>query len=185
MTHKFAERADPNIKGYEAGTRRWFNVIDRYQWANQRVSGIVLDVPCGTGWGAMFLTNAEILVGVDNSSEAIKRGCELNPNITYILANMLCMPFEDNFADSVVCCEGYEHVERKDQFILMNELYRVVKPKGIVLMAVPILNGKHSGNPYHLHEPTIHEVEETIHGKFKVVHFTKPNVARYVLRPIK
>jgi ubiquinone/menaquinone biosynthesis C-methylase UbiE len=98
---------------------------------------------------------------------------------------MLAMCCQDDFFDSVVCCEGYEHVHRFEQPELMEEIYRVVRPNGVVLLTVPIIQGKHSGNKYHLHEPTLSEVEETIFGKFNIVRMVKPNVARYMLRPIK
>jgi len=187
MSHVYVERADPDAKGYEEGSRRWFNVGDRYRWADKYTEGVTLDVPCGMGWGASYIRNASVLIGLDNSPEALNRGAGLYQNIIFVLGDMLKMDFPNNFFDTVICCEGYEHVKRKDQFRLMDEIHRVVKPDGFVLLTVPIAEkeGKHSRNEFHLYEPTIHEVKETIDKKFTVISMIKPNVARYVLKAVK
>ncbi len=57
--HVYVERADPEAKGYEKGTRRYNNVVSRYQWANRFVSGTVVDMPCGMGWGTSYISNAD------------------------------------------------------------------------------------------------------------------------------
>jgi ubiquinone/menaquinone biosynthesis C-methylase UbiE len=100
---------------------------------------------------------------------------------------MLGTHFPSNFFNTVICCEGYEHVGRRAQFLLMDEIYRIAKPDGVVLLTTPIAEkrGDWSGNEFHLYEPTIAEVEETFVDKFEVVKMTKPNVARYRLRTIK
>ena len=181
--HVYVERADPDAKGYEPGTRRHFNVLDRYRWANRFVSGITIDMPCGMGWGTFQITRAEFVIGIDICPDAIKKAKSLYPCFRFEVGNMLHTSFSDNFADTIICCEGYEHVGREDQFKLMEEIHRLIKPHGKVMLTVPIASspGDHSGNEFHLHEPTIIEVEETFVGKFEVIEFTKPNVARYVL----
>ena len=94
--------------------------------------------------------------------------------------------FPSDYADAIICCEGYEHVERMDQFKLMREIHRILRPGGVALLTVPIAKfaGAHSGNGFHLYEPTLEEVERTIKGKFKTIEFTKPNVARLALEAI-
>ena len=69
----------------------------------------------------------------------------------------------------------------------MDEIYRIAKPDGVVLLTVPIAENKgdHSGNEFHLYEPTMDEVEETFKGKFEIIEMTKPNVVRYRLRVVK
>ena len=179
----YVERADPDAKGYEKGTRRCNNVISRYEWANKFVSGITIDMPCGMGWGTPFLTNARGIVGIDNCEEAVITANKYYLHAVFIVRNMLSTGIYSNYADSVICCEGYEHVSREDQFLLMEEIHRIVKPRGIVCLTVPIAKyvGDHTGNEFHLYEPTLEEVEETLKGKFEIIEFTKPNVARYVL----
>jgi len=184
--HVYVERADPDAKGYEVGTRRHNNVISRYQWANRFVSGITIDMPCGMGWGTSYITNADLLIAIDICPDAIKKAKSLYKNVSFRVGNMLNTNLPFHIADSVICCEGYEHVQRMDQFKLMREIHRIVKPGGIVCLTVPIakFTGDHTGNEFHLHEPTLEEVERTIKGKFETIEFTKPNVARLVLKAI-
>jgi ubiquinone/menaquinone biosynthesis C-methylase UbiE len=187
--HVYVERADPDAKGYEPGTRRHHNVISRYRWANQHIFGTIVDMPCGMGWGASYISYEynRRLIGLDICPDAIKKAKSLYPRIEFIVGNMLDTPFPDNFIDSVICCEGFEHVGREDQFRLMEEIHRITRPKGLVMLTVPIakFKGDHTGNKFHLYEPTLEEVEETFYGKFAVVGFMKPNVARFVLEAIK
>ena len=185
--HVYVERADPDAKGYEPGTRRYNNVFSRYRWADRFTSGIVIDMPCGMGWGTSYISNANILIGIDICPQAIERAKSLYPEIRFEVGNMLNTSFPSDYADSIICCEGYEHVARRDQFRLMNEIYRILRPRGTALLTVPIarFQGDHTGNKYHLYEPTIEEVSYTFQGVFDVVEFTKPNVARFVLEAIK
>ena len=46
------------------------------------------------------------------------------------------MNFEDNFFDVIICSHVLEHV--KDDQKAMHELFRVLKPKGIAILQVPI-----------------------------------------------
>jgi ubiquinone/menaquinone biosynthesis C-methylase UbiE len=146
-------------------------------------------MPCGMGWGTSYIQQSDLttVIGLDICPDAIKKAKSLYPNIRFEVGDMLECPFPSNFADSVICCEGYEHVAREDQFKLMNEIHRIIKPNGLVMLTVPIakFKGDHTGNKYHLYEPTLDEVEETFYCKFAVVDFMKPNVARYVLEAIK
>jgi len=186
--HVYVERADPDTKGYENGTRRWRNVLHRYAWANRHTSGIAIDIPCGMGWGTSLISNAELLFGVDINPQAIERASQLFPSAgRFLVDDMLGTHFPSNFFNTVICCEGYEHVGRRAQFLLMNEIHRIAKPDGVVLITIPIAENKGdwSGNEFHLYEPTIEEVEETFANKFEIVEMTKPNVARYRLKVIK
>jgi len=186
--HVYVERADPNAKGYEEGTRRRRNVIDRYLWANRFVHGITIDMPCGMGWGTSLITNVKLLYGIDICSEAVYKAKMLFPyKAHFLVEDMLGTHFPSNFFDSVICCEGYEHVGRRAQFLLMKEIYRIIRPDGVVLLTVPLAKrkGDPTDNEFHLYEPTIEEVEETLINKFEIIELTKPNVVRYRLRVIK
>ena len=185
--HVYVERADPDAKGYEKGTRRHNNVISRYMWANRFITGTTIDMPCGMGWGTSYISNADLLIGIDKCPDAIKKAKSLYSDISFRVGDMLNTNLPFDLADTVICCEGYEHVKRHEQFRLMEEIHRILRPKGMALLTVPIAKymGDHTGNEFHLYEPTLGEVEVTLAGKFEVIEFTKPNVARFVLEAIK
>jgi len=183
-----AERADPECSGFKVGSQYRDNFIDRYTWANNYIYGIVLDIPTGMGWGTSLLTNADRIIGIDRDKEAIDKAISLysSSHITFLRGLMQDIPIKDNSIDSIVCLEGYEHICRDDQFILINELFRVIKSKGTIVMSIPVSDrtGKQSGNEFHLHEPTMIEVDESIKDKFIIQERTVVNDnAKYRMCP--
>lgn len=48
-------------------------------------------------------------------------------------------PFEDNSVDEIIMRDGLEHLP--DKIHSMNELYRILKPGGVVTLIVPSTNG--------------------------------------------
>ena len=179
----YVERADPDVEGYEEGSISGDNLIKRYKWANSFVCGLTLDIPMGMGWGASLLTNAREVIGIDNNKEAVGRASSLYSNIILVNGDMTHVPIKDNTFDTVVCCEGYEHVNKEDQFKLISELHRVIKGNGVLLMTIPT-KGHSKNNQFHLYEPTFEEVKENLMGKFMIIKIQRFNVVRIILRPI-
>jgi len=61
----------------------------------------------------------------------------LNPSTDYgIRLDITDIKFKDNFFDVIICNYVLEHV--KDDQKAMSELFRVLKPKGIAILQVPI-----------------------------------------------
>lgn len=54
-----------------------------------------------------------------------------------IQASGLILPFHSCVFDNVVCLELIEHFDRADQFKLIGELLRVLKPSGIIAVSTP------------------------------------------------
>ena len=146
--------------------------------------GTVLDIPTGMGWGASLLTNAENIIGIDIDEKAIEKASSLYSNLLLITGDMTQIPIRDNVFDTIICNEGYEHIVRKDQFSLMSELRRVIKSNGILLMAIPE-KGHSNNNPFHLYEPTIEEVKDTLKNKFRIISTHRGNVLELVLIPLQ
>jgi SAM-dependent methyltransferase len=61
------------------------------------------------------------------------------------------LPLCDETFDVVVCCEVIEHVERP--VLVMSELTRVLKPKGLLLLTFPFMFGLHE-TPRDFYRPT-------------------------------
>jgi SAM-dependent methyltransferase len=59
-----------------------------------------------------------------------------------IVADIQCMPqVESNQFDSIICTQVLEHVP--DPFAAVNELYRILRPYGSLLITAPFLNNYH------------------------------------------
>jgi len=96
-----------------------------------------LDLGCGSSPRNPF--GATTLFGIDIREDITK-------NIKYADLSLQPIPFEDNYFDYVTAFDFLEHIprviyspERRFPFILlMNEIYRVLKPNGIFLSHTPI-----------------------------------------------
>jgi len=115
-----------------------------------------LDLGCGANPRNPF--NADELYGVD----ILERHNSKLTNFTYKSANVILdkIPFEDNYFDSISAYDFIEHIPRLIcidgkivfPFIdLMNEIYRVLKPNGILYAITPV-DPKESGfvDPTHV-----------------------------------
>ena len=146
------ERCAPEI-----GDQIQHEHFHRYLFALRFCEGKdVLDVACGEGYGSALLgAVARTVVGVDASPEAIAHaetqyGSE---QVTFVQADARALPLEPSSVDTVVCFETLEHLSDHDG--LLEELARVLRPDGVLLLSTPdrdaYLPGEAS-NPYHLRE---------------------------------
>lgn len=101
----------------------------------------ILDVGCGIGGSTLYLAQKfnAAAQGVTLSPEQAKRGQEraeeanLGETVQFQVANALDLPFADNSFDLVWSLESGEHFPDKAKFL--QEAYRVLKPRGMLLMA--------------------------------------------------
>lgn len=126
----------------------------------------VLDIPCGMGWGTSLLRNTKRVIGVDNSYTAIEEATKLYGDIAnFQVGDMSKLDFEDNFFDTIICLEGFEHVPEKigDNFLV--ECERMLKKDGVLILSSPYpIQGEHSGNPYHIKEYKPDEIRQKLGG---------------------
>jgi len=155
------ERAHPNRKEFK---NKFFGLIKskyaknlqkRYAFADEYVKGkVVLDIPCGMGWGTSLLTGYRSAYGIDISEEAIREAKRRYPEIKFEKGNMIKISLKDNFCDVAVCLEGLEHITFSEGQKFMKEIKRVLRNKGLLILSSPLLvdNRYHSGNIYHSYE---------------------------------
>jgi 2-polyprenyl-3-methyl-5-hydroxy-6-metoxy-1,4-benzoquinol methylase len=98
-------------------------------------SDAVLEAGCGEGYIFSRLPWSIRRVGVDLSLTALEIAASRNPDIEWIRCDVQRMPFESNTFDKVCCSEVIEHVLNPEAVI--EELHRVVKPTGRVVITVP------------------------------------------------
>jgi ubiquinone/menaquinone biosynthesis C-methylase UbiE len=96
----------------------------------------LLDLGCDSGdVTARLVDKAEETYGVDNNPEAIAAAKRKHKGVKFVLAKGERLPFKDDFFDAVVMGEVLEHVE--DERKTLNEVYRVLKPGGTLILSVP------------------------------------------------
>lgn len=103
----------------------------------------VLDVGCGTGRLAIVFAErvgaTGSVDGIDPAAEMIKRaGSRARKRgvpVTFQVAYAQDLPFADGSFDAVACTLALHHVAEDDQLTAVQEMYRVLKPSGRLLIA--------------------------------------------------
>ncbi|HEV2723386.1 MAG TPA: methyltransferase domain-containing protein, partial [Thermoleophilaceae bacterium] len=144
----------------------------RYRAAATLVGGrAVLDAGCGVGWGSLLLAEADpdSLVAVDISPVAIEAARERAgaAAVDFKVGDLEDLPLDDDSVDVVVCYEAIEHVYRPA--VALDELRRVLRPGGILLISSPNRGVYPAGNPFHFHEFTTEELESELRARFPEV----------------
>jgi 2-polyprenyl-3-methyl-5-hydroxy-6-metoxy-1,4-benzoquinol methylase len=140
----------------------------RYRLAAKLVPGLkVLDIACGSGYGANILAEAGAaqVVAVDVNSEAVAAAQKkyTRDNLVYKIGNAEEIKEADESFDLVASFETIEHLKNPEKYLA--ELKRVLKKEGIALISTPNIEVFGQKNPFHLHEFTKSEFKEMI-GKY-------------------
>jgi SAM-dependent methyltransferase len=142
----------------------------RYRWAAPLVaSARVLDAGCATGWSTALLAgHARHATGIDSSPQAIAEA-ERNHGgaATFRQADLTRLPFDDDEFDAVVCFEAIERVAEPGR--ALDELRRVLRPDGLLLISCANRNVYPPGNPLHVHMYAPDELEAALCERFASV----------------
>ena len=106
-----------------------------------------------------------------------------NHNLKYVSGSVEKLPFENEQFDIVISFETIEHVKESVQKSFLNEIKRVLKKDGMLIMSTPnkaiytdLVNGK---NRYHIKEFYAQEYIDFIKSYFKNV-----NVIFHIFQPL-
>lgn len=100
--------------------------------------GKLLDVGFGYGFIEEVLRDSHfILHGIDISPLAVKR-IKKKVKGNFRISSILKIPYKDDFFDIVLALEVLEHITPSNTFNALNELKRVLKAKGLMIISVPI-----------------------------------------------
>jgi demethylmenaquinone methyltransferase/2-methoxy-6-polyprenyl-1,4-benzoquinol methylase len=128
MFDRIAPVYDPMNRVMTAGLdRRWRRATVR---ESVRSGERVLDACCGTGDLALAAraAGAGDVVGVDFSERMLERARRKGPELEWVQADVLALPFDDASFDSAVVGFGVRNVE--DLEAAIRELRRVLRPGG-------------------------------------------------------
>jgi GT2 family glycosyltransferase/SAM-dependent methyltransferase/glycosyltransferase involved in cell wall biosynthesis len=169
------ERYVPNLDWPELSYEHWH----RYLYASQFVAGkSVLDIACGEGYGSNLLAGlAKNVVGVDSDLETVKHasGKYSRPNLEFRCGTAETIPIQGkHLFDVVVSFETLEHLEADNQLQFANEIKRLLKPEGILLISTPnklfYTDKINYHNEYHRKEFYVEEFAQWLKRFFRVVH---------------
>jgi len=93
----------------------YFEHTQRYQFIKPLVSGDMLDIACGIGYGSKILYNEiDSYKGVDFSAEAISDAIKYNQRekINFFQGDICAIDFHDSQFDTISSFETLEHIHR-------------------------------------------------------------------------
>ena len=99
----------------------------------------VLDIGCGISAQADMFRDLRY-VGADLNRIRLKRAGAVNQWAAYAVEDITRMAWRDHSFDAVVCLEVIEHVPESFRAALVIELFRVLRPDGVLVLSTP--NGR-------------------------------------------
>jgi len=172
----------------------WNEHIARYHFARRLARARrVLDLGCGTGYGAAALTGAaQHVTGVDVSTDAIAYASSnyTFENLTFAAASCTSVPLPDASFDLITAFELIEHLD--DPRALLAEARRLLAPSGQFIVSTPnrlyyAETRRQAGpNPFHHREYNYDEFRELLAEFFPhTTFFVQNHSAGVVFQPIK
>ena len=100
--------------------------------------GKILDIGCGNGRNLLVFDGE--LTGIDNSKEMVeiarKNAASQKKGAAFLIADATKLPFKDGHFDYVLCIAMLHHIPIEKQKVALDEIKRVLKPQGKVLLTV-------------------------------------------------
>lgn len=106
---------------------------------------IILDLGCGKGYIGKEFQEGNIVVFAEINPELLKDVKGIR-----VVLDAVNMPFKQGVFDYVICADVLEHI--KDDKKVLRNIYRILKPKGKAIIALPAyskLYGHHDKMLYH------------------------------------
>lgn len=102
---------------------------------------IILDAGCGDGRLCYELKRENVtIIGVDYSEKAINLAKAFSPNVKFHLQDLRKLKFMEKQFDQIVLMEVIEHIPPKEVSIVIQNLSRIIKDDGILVISTPTNN---------------------------------------------
>jgi SAM-dependent methyltransferase len=101
-------------------------------------SSLILDAACGTGkyWPAILLSGRTVF-GIDQSKQMLLHAKTKHPEVKVEKLGLQEMSFENAFLGAI-CMDAMEFVFPEDWPLVLNNLYRSIKPKSLLYFTVEV-----------------------------------------------
>jgi 2-polyprenyl-3-methyl-5-hydroxy-6-metoxy-1,4-benzoquinol methylase len=149
--HDFSEihrAAMYNRRDRERKAKTMVSILQDYFSTDLKLLNL-LDVGASTGLIANYLASyfGEVIgIDIDRPAVEFAKKTHNKDNLRFIQADSLNIKMPENHFDVVICAQVYEHVP--NAVMMMDEIYRVLKPSGICYFA--------AGNRLNIIEPHYH-----------------------------
>ena len=140
-----------------------------YKEAAKIISGTVLEIGSGEGYGIMELAScADKFIAVDKYETIIPKEFKKKNNITFIQTEVPPLEcIESSSVDFVVTFQVIEHINN-DEFFL-SEIRRVLRPGGKLIMTTPNSLMSLTKSPWHIREYSPEQMSVLMQSVFQHV----------------
>lgn len=140
-----------------------------YEYALSTIEGkSVIDIGCGNAYGTAFMASkCTEIKGLDYSLETVNQNIEQYKDITNLSFKQCTIPpinLPDASVDVVTAFQFIEHIKPRKEFL--KEVYRILKPGGVLLLTTPNVKTSLARNPFHVHEYTFAEMDREVKSIF-------------------
>jgi SAM-dependent methyltransferase len=102
----------------------------------------LLDAACGTGkYWRMILSTGRTVFGIDQSEGMLAHAREKFPTVPTEKVGLQEMHYQEAF-DAAICMDAMEFVFPEDWLLVMNNLYRLIRPGGRLYFTVELADDK-------------------------------------------
>ncbi|MFB4165602.1 class I SAM-dependent methyltransferase [Alteribacillus sp. JSM 102045] len=140
--------------------------LARYYFAVPYAQKDVLDIACGSGYGAQMIAKARKkqitkILGVDIDPDTIHyaKKTYYHPLLTFQTGDVLDSKLKDKIGtfDTIISFETIEHVPDDRDFL--TKISALLKPGGTMVLSTPFGQGRRKpcNSPFHYHQLTEHE----------------------------
>lgn len=141
--------------------------LARYYFALPYATGSVLDIACGTGYGAKMIAKerkkyVSRVLGIDLDPDTIAyaKKNHYHPLLTFLTGDALDIKLPDKIGtfETIISFETMEHVP--DDRLFLQNMYNLLTPGGTLVLSTPFGpgRGKKCASPFHFHQLTEEEL---------------------------
>lgn len=138
-------------------------IISKLLISYLRLKMKILDAGCGAGGTMAYLSRYGTVVGIDISEEMVEHCRKMG--LPAHRASVAKLPFEDQSFDLALCLDVLEHLH--DDRAALEELKRVVRPGGLLVLSVPSFSwlwGHHDDLNHHYRRYNFKELVQVLHS---------------------
>lgn len=176
MAIKTGERLIPKNCKLAEGKLLYLRHLFAYEFAKFNIpkNSNLLEVGFGEGYGISLLSNSKKfkkIHALDINYDCIKNAKEKYnfKNLSFEIYDGKKIPFKDNSFDAIISFQVIEHIKNDSGFI--NEIHRVLKKGGILILTTPNRNyrlkpNQKLSNPFHVREYSPQSFKKLLNNKF-------------------
>lgn len=138
-----SKRIAEYIKSMDMEPDKIIGVLRRHQ------ARIVCDAGCGCGiYCAKLLHNGFLVEGFDVSEDAVQIAKGFAPTAKLKTADICMTGYDSDSFDAVISRDVLDHMTKDDARVALLELYRIVKPGGIVVFTLDFPDEEYNREPH-------------------------------------